>query len=44
MAFNFNLVFLTVEIPQIFLPKLGLNVQQMDLQLIGMMMGSVIGE
>ncbi|QDS68783.1 hypothetical protein FKW77_005684 [Venturia effusa] len=44
IVFNFASVFLTVEIPQIFLPKFGLNAQQIGLQFLGMIVGSIIGE
>jgi len=33
-----------VEIPQIFLPKFRLNAQQIGLQFVGMIVGSIIGE
>lgn len=44
IVFNFASVFLTVEIPQIFLPKFGFNAQQIGLQFLGMIIGSIIGE
>jgi hypothetical protein len=44
IVFNFTSVLLTVEIPQIFEPKFGLNPQQIGLQFLGMIIGSVIGE
>jgi hypothetical protein len=44
IVFGFTSVFLTVEIPQIFLPKFHFNAQQIGLQFLGMIIGSVIGE
>jgi len=44
LVFNFASVFLTVEIPQIFIPKFGFNPQQLGLQFLGIMIGTVIGE
>ncbi|KAG0645532.1 MFS general substrate transporter [Hyphodiscus hymeniophilus] len=44
IIFNFASVLLTVEIPQLFTPKFGFNPQQIGLQFIGMIVGSVIGE
>lgn len=44
IVFGFTSVLLTVEIPQLFLPKFGLNPQQIGLQFLGMIVGSVIGE
>jgi MFS family permease len=44
IVFGFASVFLTVEIPQIFLPKFHFNAQQIGLQFLGMIIGSVIGE
>lgn len=44
IVFNFASVFLTVEIPQIFLPKFEFNSQQIGLQFLGMIIGSIIGE
>jgi MFS family permease len=44
IVFNFTSVLLTVEIPQLFTPKFGFNAQQIGLQFIGMIIGSVIGE
>ncbi|TAQ88454.1 hypothetical protein B7494_g3225 [Chlorociboria aeruginascens] len=42
--FGFASVLLTVEIPQLFTPKFHLNTQQIGLQFLGMIIGSVIGE
>lgn len=44
IVFGFSSVLLTVEIPQIFTPKFGFNSQQIGLQFLGMIIGSVIGE
>lgn len=44
IVFGFTSVLLTVEIPQIFTPKFGFNAQQIGLQFIGMIVGSVLGE
>ncbi|KAF2141050.1 uncharacterized protein K452DRAFT_351714 [Aplosporella prunicola CBS 121167] len=44
IVFCFLSVFLTVEIPQIFIPKFAFNPQQLGLQFLGMIIGSVIGE
>ncbi|KAK7995335.1 hypothetical protein PG990_014108 [Apiospora arundinis] len=44
IVFGFTSVLLTVEIPQLFLPKFGLNPQQIGLQFLGMIIGSAIGE
>jgi len=44
VVFNFASVLATVEIPQIFTPKFGFNPQQIGLQFIGIIIGSVIGE
>lgn len=44
IVFNFCSVLLTVEIPQLFLPKFGLNPQELGLQFLGIMIGLVIGE
>lgn len=43
-VFNFASVFATVEIPQIFTPKFHFNSQQIGLQFIGIIIGSLIGE
>ena len=44
-AITFNgSVLLTVEIPQIFIPKFGFDAQQLGLQFLGMIIGTVIGE
>lgn len=44
IIFNFASVLLTVEIPQLFTPKFHFNPQQIGLQFIGMIIGSVLGE
>ncbi|KIW01524.1 uncharacterized protein PV09_07002 [Verruconis gallopava] len=44
VVFGFTSVFLTVEIPQIFLPLYHFNAQQLGLQFLGMIIGSVVGE
>ncbi|RFU24184.1 hypothetical protein B7463_g12154, partial [Scytalidium lignicola] len=44
IVFGFASVFLTVEIPSIFTPKFGFNAQQIGLQFIGMIVGSILGE
>jgi hypothetical protein len=44
ISFNFTSVLLTVEIPQIFTPKFHFNAQQIGLQFLGMIIGSVVGE
>lgn len=44
IVFGFTSVVLTVEIPQLFLPKFEFNPQQLGLQFLGMIVGSIIGE
>lgn len=44
ITFGFCSVFLTVEIPQIFIPKFEFNPQQLGLQFLGIIIGSIIGE
>jgi hypothetical protein len=44
IIFNFSSVLLTVEIPQLFTPEFHFNAQQIGLQFIGMIIGSVVGE
>ena len=44
IIFGFTSVLLTVEIPQIFGPKFEFNPQEIGLQFLGMIIGSVIGE
>lgn len=44
IVFNFSSVLLTVEIPQLFGPKFEFNPQQIGLQFLGMIIGSVLGE
>jgi MFS family permease len=44
IVFNFALILTIVEIPQIFIPKFGFNPQQIGLQYIGLIIGSMLGE
>ena len=44
MIFLFGSVLITVEIPQLFGEKFHFNVQQLGLQFLGIIIGSVIGE
>jgi len=44
MIFLFGSVLLTVEIPQLFGEKFHFNAQQLGLQFLGIIIGSVIGE
>lgn len=44
MIFLFGSVLITVEIPQLFGEKFHFNVQQLGLQFLGLIIGSVIGE
>lgn len=44
IVFGFAIVMITVEIPQLFGEKFGLNTQQLGLQFLGPMIGSVVGE
>lgn len=44
VVFGFASVYLTVEIPQLFIPKFEFNPQQIGLQFLGMIVGSIIGE
>lgn len=44
IVFGFCSVLLTVEIPQLFVPKFGFNAQQIGLQFLGIIVGSIIGE
>lgn len=44
MIFLFASVMLTVEIPQLFGPKFHFNPQQLGLQFLGVIIGSIIGE
>lgn len=44
MIFLFASVLTTVEIPQLFLPRFGFNPQQLGLQFLGIIIGTVIGE
>jgi multidrug resistance protein len=44
IVFGFCSVLLTVEIPQLLIPKFGLNPQQLGLQFLGIMVGLIIGE
>lgn len=44
IIFLFANVMISVEMPQVFVPKFGFNAQQLGLQFIGIIIGSVIGE
>lgn len=44
MVFLFGSVLITVEIPQLFAEKFHFNAQQLGLQFLGIIIGSVIGE
>ncbi|KAI9739774.1 MAG: hypothetical protein M1834_006494 [Cirrosporium novae-zelandiae] len=44
IVFGFTCVMLTVEIPQLYTPKFGFNAQQIGLQFIAMIIGTIIGE
>ena len=44
LVFGFASVLLTVEIPQLFTPRYGFNAQQIGLQFLGIVIGSVLGE
>ncbi|KAL9095843.1 MAG: hypothetical protein Q9165_001840 [Trypethelium subeluteriae] len=44
IVFGFASVLVTVEIPQLFLPKFGFNPQEIGLQFLGIIVGSIIGE
>lgn len=44
MVFLFASVLATVEIPQLFAEKFGFNSEQLGLQFIGLIIGSIIGE
>ncbi|KAI9656193.1 MAG: hypothetical protein M1821_004855 [Bathelium mastoideum] len=44
IVFGFASVLVTVEIPQLFLPKFGFNPQEIGLQFLGIIIGSIIGE
>ncbi|KUJ07822.1 MFS general substrate transporter [Mollisia scopiformis] len=44
MTFLFGSVMITVELPQLFGAKFGFNAQQLGLQFLGIIIGSVIGE
>ncbi|KAF8850419.1 MFS general substrate transporter [Acephala macrosclerotiorum] len=44
MTFLFDSVLITVELPQLFGQKFGFNAQQLGLQFLGVIIGSVIGE
>lgn len=44
IVFTYVGVLLTVEIPQLFVPKFGFNEQQIGLQFLGIIIGSIIGE
>jgi hypothetical protein len=44
MTFLFGSVLITVELPQLFGEKFGFNAQELGLQFLGLIIGSVIGE
>ncbi|KAL3425912.1 major facilitator superfamily transporter [Phlyctema vagabunda] len=44
IVFGFASVLITVEIPQLFVEEFGFNPQQIGLQFIGLIIGSVLGE
>lgn len=44
IVFGFASVFATVEIPQIFIPNFHFGPQQLGLQFIGLIVGSIVGE
>lgn len=44
MVFLFGSVLVTVEIPQLFAEKFHFNAQQLGLQFLGLIVGSIIGE
>lgn len=44
IVFLFANVMVSVEMPQIFIPKFGFNAQQLGLQFLGIIIGSVLGE
>lgn len=44
MVFLFASVMTTVEVPQLFIPKFGFNSQQIGLQFLGVIIGTIIGE
>ncbi|RDW69933.1 hypothetical protein BP5796_08330 [Coleophoma crateriformis] len=44
IVFGFASVLITVEIPQLFVQKFGFNPQQIGLQFVGLIIGSVLGE
>ncbi|KAF3407088.1 hypothetical protein DPV78_000995 [Talaromyces pinophilus] len=44
MIFNLSAAMLTVEIPQLFALRFGLNAQQIGLQFIGIVVGAIVGE
>lgn len=44
MVFLFGSILITVEIPQLFQEQFGFNAQQLGLQFIGIIVGSIIGE
>ena len=44
MIFLFGSVLITVEIPQLFAQKFGFNPQQLGLQFLGVIIGSILGE
>jgi hypothetical protein len=44
MVFLFGSVLITVEVPQLLQEKLGLNAEQLGLQFLGVIIGTVLGE
>lgn len=44
MIFNLSAAMLTVEIPQLFAIRFGFNAQQIGLQFIGIVVGTIVGE
>lgn len=44
MVFLFSSVMTTVEIPQLFIPKFHFDAQQLGLQYLGIIIGSILGE
>lgn len=44
IVFAFASVLITVEIPQLFVPKFGFNPQEIGLQFLGIIIGTLIGE
>lgn len=44
MVFNLSAAMLTVEIPQLFAVRFGFNAEQIGLQFIGIIVGTIVGE